>query len=315
MTSKHFASKFKPKFRACDLALFCMNNSETQELKFLLKYWPFRRYMPKKSSELFTVTELKEKDHEMIKKEWQNQIKINTDLKFDDKIVLDKVNQSLKRDFDAQLLDKDEDSNETEFIRHCDLSKLESKEAKFLKFDYDLESIKKVKEQKLEKFKAYKSLAKTTIHCERGIQLEQAIIVKINAELGFNFVQDKELKIRDYENFFICGLVDGIDRERNSIIEVKTRFFIDKNKKPSMIQLREKLQCLSYMSLTESKLCFLVESDSRGEQNVIKIEWDEDEFEAECLNKLREFVEKYKTISEIDFCRIISKYKYDEIFS
>jgi hypothetical protein len=324
MATRSFAPKFKPTFRACDLALFLNNPGEKVELKLLFKYSPFKSYKPKefeKFSQKETppvVKELREKDKDFIRKEWQGQL-AKGEINFNDQLVISKVNETITISYLNEL---DDESNETKMIRKMDFSKLENQartsqpqkgdqEAVF-KIDYDIEGESK-KEKMTEYLETYKSVAKTTVYMERGNQLEKSIIERLNEQQNYNFVQDKELKWADFELFKICGIPDGIDLERQTVVEVKTRYFIDIAKK-SPVCLRERVQCLSYLKLTNCKLCLLVESGPNGEQNVHRIEWDEDEFVSRVVDKLSDFVCKYRRMSEQEFCQIAKKYKYNQIY-
>ena len=335
MISKTFASKFKPTFRSCDLALFTDSPCQKTHLKLLFKYPPFLKYKPKQCERSHTkvseydalgsqTVELKEKDKETIKQEWKEQFaQSKGSVEFNDNLVIQKVNEAITKKFLAEL---DDESNETRMIRCMDfnsLIKVSEKEANgsiqlkpvenghnSMIIDYDIE--KQAEKRKItESLGPYISIVMKNVHMERGNQLEPVIIEHLNKTEKFKFVQDKELKKADFDLFNICGVVDGIDYERSILVEVKTRKLIDKTKKS--ICKRERIQCLCYMRLTNCKTCLLVESGPSGEQNIFKIAWDEDEFTTEVLDKLSDFVMKYREMSEQEFSLIAKKYKYDQI--
>lgn len=152
----------------------------------------------------------------------------------------------------------------------------------------------------------YKSLVKSHVRTQRGIILEKHIINRINEQEGLNFVEDIELKTMDFETFKICGRVDGIDREKGYLIEVKTRSCI--NGFNEAVNFRERLQCLTYMKLTQTSRCYLVESDGKGQQKMTIIEYDEKAFETEIVSHLRNFALKYRSMSEEEFILRVEKY-------
>lgn len=146
------------------------------------------------------------------------------------------------------------------------------------------------------------------ISLERGNQLEPHVIEKINKDENMSFVQDKTLRTMDFGFYRLCGIVDGIDEAKKTLIEVKTRNSVDLNKKT--INLRDRLQCLAYLKLTSCERCLLVESGPNGQQNKFFIEWDEDEFEERIASRLRQFVIKYRTMKESEFRVKVRKYKF-----
>lgn len=296
-----FATNFKPTFRACDLALFCMAPSEKTEIEFVLKYFPFSKFKPRVKKTLKNhLEEIRPKDKEIIVKEWTHQAQ-KGNVKFDDEKVINKVSECINKNYEIFF---DEDSDETKFIRYANLDLLTtSKENVQTDFNMHEQLYKDKLNYELE---MYKSTVKKTVHLERGILFEKNIIDMINKKENADFIQDKALKSTDFGLFKICGILDGVDWKKRTIIEVKTRNFIFKDKKT--ISLREKLQCLCYMKLNECDKCILVESDSNGEHNMIKIDWDEQEFEERVLSKLRDFVIKYRTIEEEEFKSKVCKY-------
>ena len=123
-----------------------------------------------------------------------------------------------------------------------------------------------------------------------------------------NFVQEKSLKTMNFGYFRLCGIIDGIDTEKKTLIEVKTRNFIDVHKRT--INLKDKLQCLAYLKLTGCERCLLVESGPKGQQTKFYIDWDESEFEERIVDRLRRFVSKYRSMKESEFRIRIRKYKF-----
>lgn len=283
------APRFTPVFRASDLGTFCNSPKEKTELKFVLKYFPFYIYKPKKFTsglneyEHETFTDILKPEHkDLIKKEWETHFSSKT-LSFDDNQIAEKVNTNIQSSFGV----KDEAS------------------ANILDLNEDSES--NMTDDGLFKLEKYKSVAKSFISMERGNQLEKNIIDTINVNENMNFVQDKELKFFDFGFFKICGIIDGIDVEKQTLIEVKTRNIISTN---NTISLKERIQCLCYMKLTNCHKCLLVESGPDGSQNIIKIAYDDIEFEDRVLNKLRDFVIKYREMDANEFKKSVDKYKF-----
>ena len=62
------------------------------------------------------------------------------------------------------------------------------------------------------------------------------------------------------------------------------------------------------MKLSGFLSALLVENDRNGEVKIIKIEFDENEFEKRIHLGLVDFVNKYRNMSENDFFKLISKY-------
>ena len=154
----------------------------------------------------------------------------------------------------------------------------------------------------------YKASAKSYVHMQRGIHLEKRIIERLNSAENMNFVARDKLWIKAYDNalFKICGIVDGIDAQKQTIIEVKTKSRLSASL--SGVSLKERVQCMCYMSLTGCDKCILVESGPCGEQNVFHIVMDVNEFECIVLDKLRRFVNKYRNMDEDEFKRLVLKY-------
>ena len=142
---------------------------------------------------------------------------------------------------------------------------------------------------------------------ERGIQLERMVIERVNEMEGTKFVSGGgRLMTKDFMAFKICGIVDGIDEQAKTLIEVKTKNRLSTNE--NGISLRERIQCLCYMNMSECSECFLVESGPNGEQKVFRLVYDEHEFQSKVLDKLEKFVEKYRNIERDEFVALLVKY-------
>ena len=148
----------------------------------------------------------------------------------------------------------------------------------------------------------YLEMAKSRVFMERGTQYEPFVIQKVNREKNYNFVPDKKYRIASFDLFQIGGIIDGIDKERDLLIEVKTKSFLKEQ-----VSCAEKHQCMVYMKLTGCKNCLLVENSSSGEQRISSIEWDKVEFEKKIIQPLNVFVEKYKNAGNVE--ALVKNYK------
>ncbi len=172
----------------------------------------------------------------------------------------------------------------------------------YLKAESELETFIKENGKIFNEFKqdmlnARRQQAKFYVSTRRGILIEKFVIENFNKENNLNFVQDKQLKIADFKDFKICGKIDGIDREKRIIIEIKTRNTIN-----GKVNIKERKQALTYMKLMDCDQCWIVErGPNSDEQNVIVIKWDEEEFENEIINKLKMFCEHARSLNEKQF--------------
>lgn len=179
----------------------------------------------------------------------------------------------------------------------------------YLTADSDVETFIKendtiFNEKKKEMLNARRQQAKFYVSTRRGILVEKFVIENFNKEQNLNFVQDKQLKVVDFNDFKICGKIDGIDRERRIIIEIKTR-----NKISGKVNVKERKQALTYMKLMDCDQCWIVERGPKSdEENLIVIKWDKDEFENEIVNKLRIFCEYARNLSENQFIDLYKRF-------
>ena len=141
----------------------------------------------------------------------------------------------------------------------------------------------------------------------RGVLLEPNIIKKINQDLGTNFIKNSIKSYYRADKFIICGEVDGIDTGTNTILEIKTKKYI--NFSNSVIELRERLQCLSYMKILKCSKCLLVHSGPNGIYRKFWINFDENEFNQRIESRLDAISTKYRNISKDDFEKLVKKYK------
>ncbi|CAF1026801.1 unnamed protein product [Brachionus calyciflorus] len=288
-------SNFKPFFRTSDLGLICVNPSEKSEIQIVLRYWPFKNYKQiAKTSKRFHI----EPEHEeLVKKEWQNSV-IGGDLSFDDEKVIDKVMKKIRKSYD---FNEAEDSVERKPNKKLKISSDENSEPK------KEENIEKLAQDSFDQWlNGYEPLVRKSVYCTRGKILEKYIIDKTNKTKNFNFVHNEMVKSFDFGLFKLFGVPDGIDYEKKIFIEVKTRTSI--NQDQPTVYPKEKIQCLCYMKMLNYQKCILVESNDKGEQNSIEINWDESEFEEKVLSKLRDFVQKYRNVTGNEFMDAVKKY-------
>ena len=164
MLAKKFASNFMPVFKASDLARFCnlITRKEKTELDFVLKYAPFSKFKSKlinsKRKTFPFVTPLSD-EKKKIKKEWEKEFADPTNIKFNDKKVLEK----LVAEQEISSGESDTNMNEQMVV------------------DYIKEKFQK---------NSYENTLMLEIRTERGRQLERNIIDKINLQENMNFVLD-----------------------------------------------------------------------------------------------------------------------------
>ena len=316
------AKKFTPTFRASDLGTLCSEPGEKFELEFVLKYFPFAKHKSSvqlsKTKIVINATEvivpkieaISTTHQTMIKKELQLSLEPDNGVKFNDRKIAEKLSDTLsklERKTQAESVTSEivvlKEANKKRIDWH-NLTECEENELLIGALDkYEIE-----REFKRFKHATYIKLTAGFISKERGIQLEARIITRINAAENMNFVQEKGQKMKIFDSFMICGIVDGIDKARRTLIEVKTKNRLTQSERN--ISFREKMQCMTYMSLTGCDKCYLVESGPNGEQRVFVLSYDAGEFEKRVLAKLRHFVYKYRHISECDFKKLLDKYPF-----
>jgi hypothetical protein len=330
--TKKFASSFKPIFRACDLGTFCLTNrSERVEIEFLLKYKLFSKLKPLafdsitkarataaavSTCVLFKPVDLKNNHKELIKRELASHLNTQNNLNFNDKQVLDKVNKII---FQDEPITTTKTLNDDELlIQALDEYEYQAK-IKRIKLDDEnddddqlliqtLNKYEKEQEEKRIRIERYKEATKTFVSMQRGIQLEDLVMQRVNMLEGMSFVKSNKFMTKDFEYFKICGIVDGVDDEAKTIIEVKTKRHLSSN--ICGMNFSEHVQCLCYMSLLNFDKCILVESGPNGEQNLFRLVYDENEFKCKVLNRLKTFVEKYRNIEQDEFIELLRKYSY-----
>ncbi len=128
--------------------------------------------------------------------------------------------------------------------------------------------------------------------------MENFILEKINKDHKKKFVKINKIEYYDLGAFKISGIIDGIDRDSNQIVEIKTRKTLDLDK--DSISHKEKVQALCYMKMYACKTCLFVESGPDGIQKTTVVDWDEKEFNI-VIDKLTKFTEYAKSLTRKEF--------------
>lgn len=261
-----FAASFKPKFNSFDLK-FCGNDfTEKDELEFVVGFWPFSKY----SGKIFRNFDVKPTHREMIKIEWTNQLPKGI-FTFDDDLVFNKVWPTIEQELESFIFQNEN----IDPIKKTMLDNSKNKELDELK-DW------------------YKPLIKKAVRCERGLRLEKRLIQSINQNQNCEFRKTYKREI-DFGSYKLLGIPDGIDNKKKMIIEIKTKNSIQP------VSNNERLQCLSYLKIMEYHKCLLVQSDQNGEQDITEILNDHQQFTDEIFIKLKNFVDKYRNMTEEEF--------------
>ncbi|RNA14546.1 hypothetical protein BpHYR1_003737 [Brachionus plicatilis] len=269
---KFFALKFKPHFISSDLKLCSDGLTEKEEIEFVMRFWPFSKYREEKVK----TFDIKLQHRKIIKEEWNKELpsKIFT---FDDDKVFSTVWPCIEQDLEDFLIKK-ENINPSKKIRS------------------EFPEINELK-------KLYEPLVKSTVYCERGHTLEKRIIKSVNQSENFNFLHNKNTQEIDFGFCILKGKPDGIDSQKNSIIEVKSKNSIQP------VSEKERLQCLSYLRILKFQTCLLVQSDRNGEKKIFNIFRDDQEFTERIYYKLKDFVTKYRNMTEEEFLEKLFIYK------
>ena len=212
--TKKFASSFKPIFRACDLGTFCLTNrSERVEIEFLLKYKLFSKLKPlafdsttkaltaaaaATTCVLFKPVNLKNDHKDLIKRELAFHLNAQSNLNFNDKQVLEKVNKII---FQDEPITTTKTLNDDELLIQALDEYEDQAKRKRIKFDDDdddqlliqtLNKYEKEQEEKRIKMERYKEATKTFVSMQRGIQLEDLVMQRVNMLEGMSFVKSNK---------------------------------------------------------------------------------------------------------------------------
>jgi hypothetical protein len=328
---------FKPTFNASRLSSYCGNAAKKMsksKLEFIKKYSPFKEFSAEfekeVKSESLKSLKIQEDIKEMIKTEIyaniakgsvsfeneealkigmlenkvqnlkdQNELPISIDPKEFVKRTLEKPETNLKR-----MLEKSDSC-----ASNCSLNEKEPMEdqnesASYLERDQSgnqtLENLQiEAATNRIFALGKRINFYQTTT---RGKLLEPTIMEGINKEYNMNFVKTEQTESKDFEKFYINGIVDGLDRNSETIIEIKTR-------KEYKGLVKDRNQTLVYLKLFKCKECWYVENIPSGEQRITKIQWDdktEEEFEKNIVSKLEEFCDFIKnSLSKSEFFKLL----------
>ena len=283
-----FGCDFKPTFRASDLAVFCGNYRENTKIDFLRKFPPFSNLSTsslknKRSNPILLSSEEKKMILSSLNENFNN-----GNLKYNDNNLIEKVTH-VKNEFVKGDKEIDELTNESE-------SNLDDEE--YLTAESDQESCSIKNDLSETELKIKESQAKRYVTTRRGILLEKHILANVNETEKKKFTKNKEKKIVDFGSFQICGIIDGIDHESRTILEVKTRTKLNFDK--NTISSREKIQSMCYMRLFDCEQCYFIEAGPEGVYKSETIRWDKNEFD-NILKKLEAFTNEARNLTRYEF--------------
>ena len=146
----------------------------------------------------------------------------------------------------------------------------------------------------------------------RGKKLELNILKRTNEELNLNFDKKTKRKLKDYGNFEINGIVDGIDTKNSCILEIKTRN--SKNVNYYMPTESDQLQGLAYMDIFNCEDCLFAICDAHGQLYFNFFKLDEEEFNFRIKDKLDSLVNGYvRNLTERTFASLIIEANLKEL--
>ena len=122
--------------------------------------------------------------------------------------------------------------------------------------------------------------------------------------MNLNFDKKTKRKLKDYGNFEINGIVDGIDTKNSCILEIKTRN--SKNVNYYMPTESDQLQGLAYMDIFNCEDCLFAICDAHGQLYFNFFKLDEEEFNFRIKDKLDSLVNGYvRNLTERSFANLI----------
>jgi hypothetical protein len=225
----------------------------------------------------------------------------NNSLSFNDEAIINIGLESVKPMMSKHLKTEESESIEDQVDNYT----CESDEAFFKKDVQSVKIIKKLEQDDEECIRMLTKKAQFYACTQRGIKIENPVILKVNQDHGFNFQQNKKYMDKDFGSFRIRGKTDGIDHEKRTLIEVKSRNKFDASK--CTITEKEKIQPLVYMNLYDCDRCLFVVSGPDGKQKIEEIEWDEEKFNRVVISKLEKFTNYARSLTKEDFKDLIEK--------
>jgi len=287
------APDLKPTFRPCDLAVFCNNPTPKAKINFFKNCKAFDDYFP----EILPKSVQQESFHLTNENKANMKIELdkcfaNNSLSFNDEAIINIGLESVKPMMSKHLKTEESESIEDQVDNYT----CESDEA-FFKKDVQSDDEERIRIKTKE--------ARFYTSTQRGKRIENPVILKVNQDHGFNFQQNKKYMDKDFGSFRIRGKTDGIDPEKRTLIEVKSRNKFDASK--CTITEKKKIQPLVYMNLYDCDRCLFVVSGPDGKQKIEEIEWDEEKFNRVVISKLEKFTNYARSLTKEDFKDLIEK--------
>jgi hypothetical protein len=293
-----FAHDFKPRFPASKVGEFCGRKSERVTVKFLRQFEPFSKIVTRssaaKSGEAYVPKGAKPllKDHEkrLLKQTLDSSI-CTQNLTFNDKHVMNSFGQQTEKK-ELVIVSTTAEGTTVEGVAVVEGKTEAEAEEQVLSIEEELE-----KQMQVARY----------ISCMRGRILEDHVVARVNEETEYMFEKNKTRTIVDFGLFKVVGIIDGISKDGNTILEIKTRNKLNTEK--NTITGKERKQALTYLKMYDCDSCLFVEADPDGNLKKTEIDWDESEFNNEILAKLNEFVMYARSLTEKEFCDLLEKYQ------
>lgn len=143
----------------------------------------------------------------------------------------------------------------------------------------------------------------------RGRKLEKPAIDRLEIEKRKS-VTDRNAKRYEHKcgHYVIQGLVDGIMRSDNCIIEIKNRMFKQE------VPIYDMIQCVVYMKLTGLRKCLLVEIFPDESMRETLYEWNEKQFDL-IHSRLCQVVDLVRKYTRQDVAYVIEQSDRDQLKS
>ena len=148
-------------------------------------------------------------------------------------------------------------------------------------------------ENETQLFKARYPKAYQRLTMYRGIKLEKYVfsyVVNLYAHWHmFEFVKHGKILKFDNGSFEVVGKVDGLDKSRATLLEIKTRSNLESE---SEIPLKDRVQVMFYMRMLNLRYCVLVECGPNGKESIRTrmIKYDKDECD-EYVDRVAKFTQ------------------------
>ncbi len=134
-------------------------------------------------------------------------------------------------------------------------------------------------------------------------QGKKARLPVINGSTGYNFVKPYGVQhYKDETDFWISSKVDGLDKEKQTIVRIRT----GETKLTEYERFVEKIQITSQMKANNCLKCLIYESDQENDFPQI-YEFDEKQFN-EIISKLRYLTKQMRSITQEELNQMVKKY-------